>query len=352
MPQSGSRARIVSTAFALSLLATLPGAALAQETVTFAGLGGPLQEGEVKGLLGEAAKNGIRIREERNGAWTGIKAHLGSGAPGWDIISIGFARCEIASQSDWIQPIDYSIVDRTKLPEFLVRPNYLGVYTFAYAIAYQKSKYKTPPRGWADFWDVQKFPGRRSLQAEGLYSIEAALIADGVAPADVYKVMRTADGIDRAFKKLEQIKPHVAVWWRSAGQATQLLRDGEIDMALFANGRAAALVQDGTDIGFSWEQGFIDIECMMVPKNAPNPKGAMRAINLMLDPMAQARFASMIQYGPAVLDAYKTGLLTPKDTAWMPTAPENIGHLIYADPTWYASSEADATYLRYSKFLQ
>lgn len=329
------------------------GGAAAQSSVTFAGWGGVTQDAVIGKLFNGADKLGIKIVGERSGAWPGIKAHLSSGAPGWDMAEVGFARCEQAAQEKMLLPVDYSVVDKTKTQPTLAQKDYVGVFTFSYGIGYQKKKYGVnAPKTWADFFDTKKFPGRRSMIGEGLYAFEAALMADGVAPGDVYKVLKAPGGVDRAFKKLEEIKPSVAVWWRSTGQATQIMRDGEVDMAIFPNGRALALVKDGIDIGFEWNQGFIDVECFMLPKNAANPKAAFQLIDLALDPRNQAAFAAEIGYGPVNVKAYETGILKPEEVAWLPTAPQNLGKQIYADQTWYASKEAEEAYLRFSKFLQ
>ncbi|MGE5146407.1 MAG: ABC transporter substrate-binding protein [Candidatus Eiseniibacteriota bacterium] len=327
--------------------------ARAETVVTLAGWGGVTQDAVIGKLLAGADKLGITIKGERSGAWPGIKAHVLAGAPGWDVAEIGFARCEQAAQSGKLTKIDYGIVDKSQLPANLALPNYVGVFTFSYGIAYQKKKYgDNPPKSWADFYDTKKFPGRRSMIGEGLYAFESALIADGVAPKDVYTVLKAPGGVDRAFKKLETIKPDVAVWWRSTGQAMQLMRDGEVDMAIFPNGRALALVKDNIPIGFEWNQAFIDVECFMVPDTAKETKGAFQLINLALDPKNQATFAAAIGYGPVNPKAYEVGVLSPDQAAWLPTAPQNIGKQIYADQTWYASKEAEAAYLRFSKFLQ
>lgn len=328
-------------------------AAQAQSTVSFTGWGGITQDAVINNLFAGANKLGITVKGDRSGAWPGIKAHLMSGAPGWDLTEIGFARCEQASQANTLLPIDYKVVDRTLVPEKLAQPNYIGLYTFSYGIAYHKKKYGTnAPTNWADFYDVKKFPGRRSMIGDGLYALESALIADGVEPQDVYKVLRAPGGVDRAFKKLEQIKPYVAIWWRSTGEIMQAMHDGEVDMAIFPNGRAMALTKEGIDIGFEWNQAFMDTECLMMPKNAPNPQGAFKLINLSLDPKNQADFAAAIGYGPVNLKAYDTGILKPEQVAWLPTAPANIGRQIVADQTWYASREAEEANLRFSKFLQ
>ncbi|WP_376100985.1 ABC transporter substrate-binding protein (plasmid) [Roseomonas sp. CCTCC AB2023176] len=328
------------------------GPAAAQNAVTFTTFGGITQEAAVEGLLAEARQLGIRVNPEVHGGWPGVRAHLSAGAPGWDIISIGFARCEAVSQAGWLRPLDYGIVDRSRVPENLARRDYVGMYTFTYGIAYNRTRVRTPPQSWADFWDVSRFPGRRALMGEGLYALEAALMADGVPADQVYATLRTPAGLDRAFAKLEQIKRNVAIWWRSPAQASQLLRDGEVDMILITSSRAADLAREGGNVGFVWNQAFLDAECWMVPRNAPNPEGAMRLINSALDPRNQANFANRIGFGPINPRAFDTGIIRRDSIPWLPTAPDNVGLQLRVDQGWYASAEADAAYQRFSRFLQ
>lgn len=341
---------------ALGVAATLSAASVsmaqAEGTVTYAGWGGHTSESVLTGLFADAGKLGVEVRDELSGGWSGIKAHLVSGAPGWDIADIGFARCEEASQAGLLMPIDYSVIDKSKIPAALAQANYIGTYTFSYGLAYQKDKYGDAPKTWADFWDVQKFPGRRSMNGQGLYALEAALMADGVKPEDVYATLKAAGGVDRAFKKLEELKPSVAVWWRSPADVMQLMRDGEVDMAVFPNGRAMTLAMDGIGVGFVWNQAFLDMTGWLLPKNAPNPQAAMKLIDSALDPVNQANFAVKSGYGPANPKAFDTGIISPEQMAWMPTAPQNLPLQVLVDPTWYASAEATAAYERFSKFIQ
>lgn len=341
-----------SAAFALLLLAAaIP--ARAQTSVAFAGFGGPLQEAMVNQMFADAGKLNIKIREDRNGFWTGIKAHLMAKAPGWDLTEIGFARCEQAAQADLIQDIDYTVVDRGRVPPALAQPKYVGVYTFAYGLTYQTKKYgANGPKSWADFFDVQKFPGKRTLLADGLYALEVALLADGVAPGDVYAMLRTPAGVDRAFAKLEKLKPSVAVWYKSSGQAMQLMRDGEVDMGLIANARAQSVVKDGTPLTFVWDKALMDTECLMVPKNAQNPKVVMQLINSALDAKNQAAFATASLYGPANLKAFDAGAIPAASMEWLPSAPQNLPKVLWADQRWYAAPETEAVFQRFAKFLQ
>ena len=108
---------------------------------------------------------------------------------------------------------------------------------YSVAIGWREKAFpgKVPP-GWAAFWDTKNFPGQRSLRKHPIYALEMALIADGVPMDKLYPI-----DVDRAFKKLEELKPHVLVWWSSGAQSAQVLKDGEVDMVAAWNGRIQAL---------------------------------------------------------------------------------------------------------------
>ena len=130
------------------------------------------------------------------------------------------------------------------------------------------------------------------------------------------------------------------------------MRSGEIDLGIVPNARAGALVKAGANVEYVWDQGIIDFECFLVPKAAPNPKAAMQLINDLLDPKNQATFAARIGYGPVNTQAYEQGILTEKEISFLPSAKQNLGKQLVADPTWYASPEANAAALRFGKLLQ
>lgn len=98
-----------------------------------------------------------------------------------------------------------------------VQPCGVGFFVWSTVLAYNADKLKTSPTGWADFWDLEKFPGKRGLRKGAMYTLEFALMADGVAPKEVYKVLATREGQDRAFRKLDQIKPSIQ-WWEAGAQ--------------------------------------------------------------------------------------------------------------------------------------
>ena len=127
------------------------------------------------------------------------------------------------------------------------------------------------PNSWADFWDVQKFPGRRALRrTQPLQMIEAALLADGVKESEFYP----AD-LDRAFRKLDQIKPHIKTWWSDNSQAQQLMEQDEIDLIYMANGRASqSIIESKAAFKIIWNQAITEdgrYQGWFVPVGCPNP---------------------------------------------------------------------------------
>ena len=166
--------------------------------------------------------------------------------------------------------------------------------------------------------------------------------ADKIYPLDV----------DRAFKKLEEIKPHLALWWSSGAQSVQLLTDGEIDMQAIWNGRAQAAIDGGAAADYTYNQGIYDVECFMVPKGAKNKANAMKIINIMLDPKNQATAASLIDYGPVNPKAYDTGIIPADRLKRLPSAPDNLKQQALLDAAWYATDDADKAFARWTTLLQ
>ena len=158
---------------------------------------------------------------------------------------------------------------------------YRSAYSVAYefyssVLAYSQKKYtaEAAPNSWADFWDVKKFPGRRALRNHPIATLEAALMADGVAPDKLYPL-----DVDRAFKKLEEIKPNITVWWTSGAQSAQLLNDGEVDMVMAWNGRVSALTKEGAKVAYTYNQGILQSTSLCILKDAPNLATAVRFLN-------------------------------------------------------------------------
>jgi len=157
-------------------------------------------------------------------------------------------------------------------------PYCVGGDVFSTVYAWNTATYGDKgPQSWADFWDVEKFPGKRAYRGKVAGALEPALMADGVAPEDVYKVLNSEEGIQRAIEKIRELKPHIDVFWSSGAQHAQLMKDGEVDMTTGWNGRFDVAKKDGAKVAYSFNQALLDYDCFAIPKGAPNKDVAMTA---------------------------------------------------------------------------
>ena len=333
------------------LLTLVPAApALATGQITFVSQGGAYQEAQTKAILDPAAKLlNITINQDSiPDAYPAIKAQAATGKPIWDVIDTPTSNCLRAGKEGLVEKLDFS-----KLPNAAAMPaKYRTPYSAAYefyssVIGYNQKTLKKVPKNWADFWNVKDFPGTRALRNDPQTTLEAALLADGVARDKLYPL-----DVDRAFKKLQQIKPHIAVWWTSGGQSAQLLHDGEVDMEMIWNGRASAVRKDNPDIGFTFNDGLLQDTQLCIVKNAPNLQNAIKFVNTALSPDLQANLPLYIDYGPGNPAAFKTGKITPQRAAELPSSPQNAAKQALLSEEWWASDAGIAAKARWLKFMQ
>ena len=167
-------------------------------------------------------------------------------------------------------------------------------------------------------------------------------MADGVPADQVYEVLATPEGVDRAFAKLDTIKSSV-VWWEAGAQPPQLLADGEVVMTTAYNGRIfAAASAEGKPFEIVWDGQILDLDLFVVPKGAPNKDLAMEYIAFATDSQRLADQAKWISYGPArkssapLVGLYKDGVT--EMGPHMPTAPENMTNAVLNDFEFWADN--------------
>jgi mannopine transport system substrate-binding protein len=135
------------------------------------------------------------------------------------------------------------------------------------------------PKTWQDFWDVRRFPGPRSLQEPGGdgWNYMIALMADGVPRDKLFPL-----DLDRAERKLRELKPNIPVWWRSGDQSQQIIRDGEVVMAMMWSNRALTLMRQGVPVGVSWDGAIQDPTYWALLKGAPNRDNGYRLLEFIM----------------------------------------------------------------------
>ena len=197
----------------------------------------------------------------------------------------------------------------------------------------------TPPTTVADLFDLKKFPGKRGMRKSPAQNLEWALIADGVVPADVYKVLGTPAGVDRAFKKLDTIKSGI-VWWDAGAQAPQLLAGGAVVMTPAYNGRIEnAIDKDGKPFKIVWNGQILEYDLIAIPKGAKNIDLAYKFLAYISAPENNARLASYIAYGPVRKDA--APFVPAPALAKLPNAPDHATSYLVADPEFWGDHGPD-----------
>jgi putative spermidine/putrescine transport system substrate-binding protein len=279
-------------------------------------------------------QTGIRVRTVAPVSYAKLKAQVQSGSYEWDITSITQADLLRAEREGLVEPIDWTIVRKEKLFPNAVYANGLAYCALGTNLAYRKDKFpQGGPKTWADFWDVKKFPGNRSMFNNAVRAAQFALVADGVPPDKVFPM-----DVDRAFKKLDQIKPHIKVWWTQGNQSQQLLRDGEVDMMVMWNARASELQQQGHPVELVWHGAAITTTMWGIAKGAPNRKAAWEFLQFAVQAKPQADFANRLYYGPTNPEAFK--FVSPEVARQLPTYSENTKVAIRPDTLWEAEHTA------------
>lgn len=321
--------------------------ASAADSIAVASYGGAYQDALRKAFYEPAAKAlGIEIKEYTLSGITDVRTQVKANAVEWDVVELYAGQCQQAANEGLVEPLDYNVINTDGVPDELVQSHWVGFTAYSTVLAWNTEVYgDNPPKNWADFWDVEKFPGTRSLSGYGpSTNAEAALMADGVSKDELYPL-----DLDRAFAKLEEL--HVDVWWNSGAQSGQLALSGEADMLAVWVARIDAAIKEGAPYDFTYEQGIVDIECLVVPKGSRNKELAMKAINEFLKAENQAELPQYVPYGPVNQKAYETGKITPDMLKNANSTPENMAKQVILDKPYWAE-HGQAAQERWDSFMQ
>ncbi|MEW6267393.1 MAG: ABC transporter substrate-binding protein [Thermodesulfobacteriota bacterium] len=301
---------------------------------TFCSWGGALSETEKKAFMDPAAKKfGVEIANTSPTNYAKLKAMVEAKAVEWDLVDVGGQFIFQGRDQNLLEPIDYKIVDASKLAKSWVATHGVFTSTGATLIAYNTKAFPEGkgPQSWKDFWDVKKFPGARSLYQRFFYNYEAALLAAGVARDKVYPA--TEEKVKQAFDKLKELKPHVKVWWAAGAQPAQLLSSGEVVMASAWSGRILDIMKEGAPVAMTYKDAIAWGNAYVVPRGTPYKELAMKVINYALTEEAQAALLPLGTYGPVLPSA--AAKATAEQAKLYVTHPNNI-----KDACLYSDEEA------------
>lgn len=272
-----------------------------------------------------------------------VKAMKQAGRVDWDTAIIDSDKFLELEADGAFEPIDYSLWDEESLagtPSRTRLKSAVVMFAVGMVLAYDQRAFPHGgPQSWADFWDVKKFPGPRGLLAiEGMRNMIFALLADGVAPKDILPL--TDDKVDRALKKLNEIKPHITKWWAAGGEAPQLLINREYATTSLYDGRAITAIRQGAPIKLVWSAGAtLGDLYLTVLKGGPNTANAQKLIAFLNRAQIAAGFTQGTGYpGP------NTNQLAHLPAELIPLLninPENASKCIIGDLAWLAAKRPD-----------
>jgi putative spermidine/putrescine transport system substrate-binding protein len=311
------RAVLKTGSAVLGATIAMPSIVRAQSKVLYVNTWGGSWEAAAKTHLLDpfTKETGIEIRTVSPVSFAKLAAQVKSGSYEFDVTTLGGGELVRANQAKIIEPW-------AKEPyKGALFENGVASHAFATVIGYRTDKYPNGgPKDWKDFWDVAKFPGPRSLQRYPVRVLPFALLADGVPVDKLYPL-----DIDRAFKSLDKIKPHVRVWWTAGNQSTQILRDGEVNMIGIWHGRYFDALDAKAPVAMTWNQGETEVAYWVVAKGSPNAENARKFIEFAVSAKPLAGFATEASYGP--MNPASNEFLPADKASRIPTSKQNLPYV-------------------------
>jgi putative spermidine/putrescine transport system substrate-binding protein len=271
---------------------------------------------------------------------TKMLAMVKSGNAELDVADAGLDGLVTLNHTGALAPIDYAgwkFADLKDVPEEYITPTAVGVCLYATVLGYNKEVFPDgkQPKSWAEFWDAAKFPGARMLQdmASGTPNLEFALIADGVPMDKVFPI-----DIDRAFKSLSRIKPHIKKFWDTGALSAQMLADRDVVLGSIWNGRLQAVADKGAPLAIEWNQHMLQLQAYGIFQDAKNMESAQLFIDYAMSPKANVGLGRELNYGPV---NRKSFAMLPADiVAKLPGSPENMKRCFIQDAEWWDQNRA------------
>jgi putative spermidine/putrescine transport system substrate-binding protein len=306
---------------------------------TIAGWGGNYQDAQRQAYFQPFANaKGLKFIETTYlGGLAEVKAMADSGNVTWDLVIVEGADLQLGCDEGLFETIDWEkIGGKAQINPHAVQPCGAGNVVIGNGFAYNSKAFPEAPKDWSDFFNPEKFPGKRGIKNSPKMNLEYALLADGVPPGKVYEVLATPEGVNRAFAQLDKIKSQLQ-FWEAGSQPVEWLSAGNVTMSTAYNGRIITAKSEGRPLEFVWKNHIYNIDVWAIPAKSPYKKEALEFLKFANSAEPQAKFSSLMPYGPTNLEAAK---LLPAETLEKLPAGKNIADaLFFSDAFWIDHSD-------------
>ena len=335
-------------AAALAALGPGIGVAAEAEAITVVSWGGVYQKSQREAYMKPfTERTGIPFEEvEYAGDFDDVIEQVESGEVSWSVVDVTLADAIRGCDGGYLEPIPPSILPPAPdgspaMEDFL--PNTLhecavGEILWSTMFAYNTSAFSgETPDSVEDVFDTEAFAGRRGLRKTPRNNVEWALMADGVAPAEVYSELRTEAGIERAFAKLDELRGSIE-WWESGSQPQEWLAEGTVTISSAYNGRVFnAIVKQGQEFDYIWDGQIWEIDLWVIPRGADNLANILKFVAFATGTRPLAEQTEYVSYAPARKSSLP--LIRREYRSHMPTSPANFRNSLQNDFVWWAENQ-------------
>lgn len=344
------RCRTASALACATLMALAGGADAAEgeDAITVVSWGGVYQKSQREAYFEPFTdETGIPIEEAQyDGDFDDVIAQVEFGDVTWDVVDVTLADAIRGCEGGYLEPIPPSILppapDGTPaMADFL--PNTLhecavGQILWSTLWAYNVEAFEgAAPRSVRDAFDTERFPGSRGMRRTPRNNLEWALMADGVAPEEVYDVLATSEGVERAFARLDSIRDRIE-WWEDGSSPQEWLAGGRVTISTAYNGRVFnAIVKQGRPFDYIWDGQIWEIDLWAVPRGARNLASVLEFVAFATGTRPLAEQSEYVAYAPARQSSLP--LVRREYREHMPTAPSNFGNALQSNFLWWADNQ-------------
>jgi putative spermidine/putrescine transport system substrate-binding protein len=309
--------------------------------LTVVGWGGKTQEAQRQVYFSrwQAKTHTPLVEDSYNGGLAKIKAMVDGAAVSWDVVEVEAPDLLRGCEEGLFEPLDWTqLGGQGQFIEEAASECGVGTFVWSTVLVYNGERLPQGPKSWADFWNVKKFPGKRALRKGAKFTLEIALLADGVALDQVYPLLKTKAGQNRAFKKLDEIKPYIQ-WWEAGAQPPEWLASGDVVMSSAYSGRVAGANKEGKDFRIVWDGQIYTVDSWAIVSGSPNKAQALNLISFMSDPENMAKYPEVLPYGPTHKAAIAK--LKPEISSRLPTSAANMKRALLNDTRFWVEQEED-----------
>ena len=355
--------KMTKTLLASTAIAAVAGGAMAQE-MTIVSWGGAYSKSQLRAYHEPyTAKTGVTIINDDSSAEAvaKLRAMNEAGNVTWDVVDVVAADAIRLCDEGLAMEIDHDEMlaaapDGTPASEdfgdLIVSDCFIPQIVYSTAFGYRTDMLDSAPTSVCAIFAQETYPGKRSLERRPIANLEWALICDGVDISEVYDVLETEEGQDRAFAKLDTIKDNT-IWWSAGAETPQLLADGEVTIGSTYNGRLFSVIEEQKQpVGMLWDAQVFDLDGWIIPAGLSEERQA-RALDYIMfatDTQRLADQAKWISYGPARASSAplvgQHAELGIDMAQHMPTDPENAKNTFLYNYEFWADyrDDIDAKY--------